>query len=87
MGHENCSPSGEIVRNFLESDGDLARIAVSGHTYASDFSYTATGKIALLRLGNGLWESGKLNEREQITEIALGTNMAASGKLIMNMGS
>src|SRR5262249_50788747 len=58
---------------FLESDGDLSRIAVSGHTYASEFSYTAAGKIASLHLGNGRWETGKLNEREQVTEIDLGT--------------
>jgi RHS repeat-associated protein len=70
---EETYPSGEVVRSFLESDGDLSRIAVSGHTHASDFSYTATGKIASLRLGNGRWETGKLNEREQVTEIMLGT--------------
>src|SRR5262249_24353761 len=72
------------MRNFLESDGDIGRIAVSGHTYASDFSYTATGRIGSLHLGNGLWEHGTLNEREQVTEIALGTSASDSSQWKIN---
>jgi RHS repeat-associated protein len=69
---EQTYPSGEIVRNFLESDGDLSRVAVSGHTYAGDFNYTANGGIAALKLGNGLWETAQFNTRQQVTQLGLG---------------
>jgi RHS repeat-associated protein len=70
---EQTYPSGKVVRNFFESDGDLARITGQGKVYASDFAYTATGSYDRLKLGNGRWESWKYNSRLQLTEIALGT--------------
>lgn len=71
-------PSGRVVKNEFESDGDLMRIygkanvGAAERTYANSFSYTADGKIAQLKLGNGLWESAKFNTRLQLTELALG---------------
>lgn len=71
-------PSGRVVENEFEADGDLMRIygkanaGAQQRTYANSFSYTADGKIASLKLGNGLWESAKFNTRLQLTELALG---------------
>ncbi len=78
---EETYPSGRVVKNEFEADGDLSRIygkastpnAVE-RTYANGFSYTPDGKIQRLRLGNGRWESAKFNERLQVTELALGTS-------------
>jgi YD repeat-containing protein len=77
---EEKYPSGRVVRNFFETDGDLSAISSrrnainSFKTYASDFSYTASGVIEKLRIGNGRWESAKFNNRLQVTELALGTS-------------
>jgi YD repeat-containing protein len=38
---EQTYPSGKVVRNFFENDGDLAKIVRNGKVYASDFSYTS----------------------------------------------
>ncbi len=71
-------PSGRKVRNEFESDGDLARIygtattSANERTYANSFSYMPDGRIEKLRLGNGLWEAAKFNDRLQVTEMALG---------------
>ncbi|MBD3885898.1 RHS repeat-associated core domain-containing protein [Phormidium tenue FACHB-886] len=73
-------PSGRVVRNEFEADGDLSRIYGKANpnaierTYANGFSYTPDGKIQRLRLGNGRWESAKFNERLQVTEMALGAS-------------
>ncbi len=71
-------PSGRVVKNDFESDGDLARIygnaavAAPERTYANSFSYTTDGRIESLRLGNGLWEKAVFNSRRQVTELNLG---------------
>ena len=44
--------------------------------YVSNFSYTASGGISQMRLGNGRWETAKFNNRMQVTELGLGTNLA-----------
>ncbi len=70
---EETYPSGEVVRSFLETDGDLSRVAVSGYTYVSNFTYTAKGEISALKLGNGTWETAQFNTRRQVTQLGLGT--------------
>lgn len=76
---EETYPSGRVVKNEFESDGDLSRIYGKANsnaierTYANGFSYTPDGRIQRLKLGNGRWESAKFNERLQVTELALGT--------------
>jgi RHS repeat-associated protein len=71
-------PSGRKVKNELETDGDLKRVygranaAALEQTYANAFAYTSDGRIEKLKLGNGLWESAKFNNRLQVTELALG---------------
>ncbi|MEQ1646411.1 MAG: hypothetical protein ABL959_23360, partial [Pyrinomonadaceae bacterium] len=71
-------PSGRTVDTDYETDGDISRIygkptsSAPEQTYANNFSYFADSKIKSLQLGNGLWESAKLNSRLQATEIAMG---------------
>jgi RHS repeat-associated protein len=78
-------PSGRVVKNEYETDGDLARIfgkrnaTASEQTYANSFSYAPDGKIEKLRLGNGLWESAKFNNRLQVTELAVGHSVGNGG--------
>ncbi len=75
---EEKYPSGRVVKNEFENDGDLLRISskqtanTSFTTFANGFSYTADGKIAKLKLGNNLWESATFNNRLQVTELNLG---------------
>jgi len=38
----------------------------------SNFSYTASGGISQMKLGNGRWETAKFNSRMQVTELGLG---------------
>ena len=73
-------PSGRIVKNEFESDGDLLNVTSkkSGGNvftpYVSNFSYTASGGISQMRLGNGRWEIAKFNNRVQVTELGLGNS-------------
>ncbi len=73
-------PSGREVKNEFESDGDLMRVFGKANanatekTYVNSFSYTASGGISRVRLGNGKWETAKFNDRQQITELGLGNS-------------
>jgi len=77
---EQTYPSGRVVRNAYEADGDLAAIASKSatqlgfKTFASNFTYTAWGVIDKLQIGSGRWEVAKFNERHQVTEMSLGTS-------------
>ena len=76
-------PSGREVRNELDPSGDISRIfgkatqTASERTYANAFTYFADGRIEKLRLGNGLWESAKINSRGQVTEFSLGHGVSS----------
>ena len=78
-------PSGRVVQNEFEADGDLLRVfgkanaAATEKTYANSFSYTAAGGISQMRLGNGRWETAKFNERLQLTELGLGSSATDAG--------
>jgi RHS repeat-associated protein len=73
-------PSGRVVKNEFNADGDLSRIASKTNAtaierqYASGFGYTADGKIQRLKLGSGVWESAKFDSRFQVTEMSLGSS-------------
>lgn len=71
---EQTYPSGKIVRNFYDADGDLSQVVKNGKNYASDFSYTAAGAIDKMRLGNGNWESAIYSERLQPIQVGLGNS-------------
>ena len=78
-------PSGRVVKNAFESDGDLLNVTSKKMgsqiftPYASNFSYTASGGISQMRLGNGKWETAKFNSRLQVTELALGASASDAG--------
>lgn len=57
-----------------------ANSTATERTYANSFSYTADGRIEKLKLGNGLWESAKFNNRLQVTEFNLGIGVNDSSK-------
>ena len=77
-------PSGRVVKNEFESDGDLLKVSSQENapsvfaTYVSNFSYTASGGISQMRLGNGRWETAKFNNRMQVTELGLGNSATDS---------
>lgn len=84
---EQQYPSGRMVKNVLETDGDLAVVqskknANSGYfNYADSFTYNAAGAVTSMQLGNGRWESTVFNSRLQPTQIALGTVQNGTDKL------
>jgi RHS repeat-associated protein len=73
-------PSGRKVQNEYEPDGDLKRVygrassSAPEQTYVNSFSYTASGGISRMRLGNGRWETSQFNNRNQVTQLGLGTS-------------
>ena len=83
---EQQYPSGRVVRNTLDANGDLAQVQSkrSGsiyQNYANGFNYTAAGAVSAMRLGNGLWESTQFNSRLQPIQIALGSGPGSQNKL------
>ncbi len=82
---EQTYPSGRIVKNFIEDDGDLSAISSKLSNspfkmYAANFSYTPSKIIKHLQLGNGLWESAIVNSHQQVTELNMG-NSPTDGSL------
>ena len=82
---EQVYPSGRVVQNFLETDGDWHLLVVgvaNGQfkTYASNFAYTASGVIEHLQIGSGLWESANSTADDQVTELNIG-NSPTDGSL------
>lgn len=78
---ETTYPSLRVVKTHLDVDGGLA--AVSSKTansnyksYASNFSYTPTGNVKAMMLGNGRWETAKLNSLLQLEQVGLGNSSA-----------
>jgi RHS repeat-associated protein len=71
-------PSGRVVKNEFNIDGDLSRVASKANAtaterlYANSFSFTASGGIEKMRLGNSKFETAKFNSRNQATEFGLG---------------
>lgn len=72
-------PSGRVVKNVLDNNGDLSIVQSrksSNHgfwNYASHFSYNAAGAVTKMQMGNGLWETAQFNARLQSTQLGLGT--------------
>lgn len=83
-------PSGRVVNHEYDANGDIARISgkptatATEQMYATGFSYFPDGKIEKLKLGNGLWESAKLNSRLQATEIAMGRSVGDGSLMKLN---
>lgn len=87
---EEVYPSGRVVKNVLDNDGDLSLVQSKKttnhgfHTYANSFTYTAAGAVSSMQLGNGRWESMQFNSRLQLTQVALGTVQNGTDKLKLN---
>jgi len=61
--------------------------ASSGYwNYAQNFTYTPSGAVTSLQLGNGHWESTTFNSRLQPTQIALGSTTSAIDLLKLDYG-
>ncbi len=75
---EEAYPSGRVVKNTLNEDGELSQVQSKKTSnagfwaYASGFNYDAAGAVTKMQLGNGHWETASYNERQQVTMIGLG---------------
>lgn len=84
--------SGRVVKNVLDSNGDLARVeskktSSEGYwRYADSFTYNPAGAVTSMQLDNGHWESTTFNSRLQPTQIALGTTPTATNLLKLEYG-
>ena len=86
---EETYPSGRVVKNTLDNDGDLQQVQSrkandTFRNYANSFNYTAAGAVASMRLGNGKWETTSFNIRLQPTQIGLGSSATNQGLLKLN---
>jgi RHS repeat-associated protein len=76
---EETYPSGRVVKNTYNTDGELSQVkskrnSTSGFwNYADAFTYNAAGAVTKLQLGNGHWETATFNDRQQITQMGLGS--------------
>jgi hypothetical protein len=91
---EETYPSGRVVRNTLDQDGDLQQVQSrkandTFRNYANSFNYTAAGAVSSLRLGNGKWENTQFNSRLQPIQIGLGSSATNQSllKLSFDYGS
>ncbi len=84
---EETYPSGRVVKNVLDSNGELETVKSKKNSsfgffdYAKNFNYNAAGAVTSMQLGNGRWESTVFNSRLQPTQIALGTTQSTTGLL------
>ncbi|HEY8559489.1 MAG TPA: RHS repeat-associated core domain-containing protein [Pyrinomonadaceae bacterium] len=75
---EQKYPSGRVVKNVLDNNGDLETVKSKKSlnapfwNYARNFTYTAAGSVSSMELGNFRWESTVFNSRLQPVQIALG---------------
>jgi RHS repeat-associated protein len=89
---EETYPSTRVVRNELNSNGELAnvkskKVAASPYwTYANNFTYNPAGAVTSMELGNLNWESSTFNTRLQPTQIALGKTASATDLLKLDYG-
>jgi RHS repeat-associated protein len=86
---EETYPSGRVVKNTLDNDGDLAQVQSkklndSFKNYANAFTYTSAGAVSSLRLGNGKFENTQFNSRLQPVQIGLGSSATSQNLLKLN---
>jgi RHS repeat-associated protein len=86
---EETYPSGRVVRNTLDADGDLAQVQSKKsngtlQNYANAFTYTSAGAVNSLRLGNGKFENTTFNSRLQPIQIGLGSSATSQNLLKLN---
>jgi RHS repeat-associated protein len=86
---EETYPSGRVVKNTLDNDGDLSQVQSrkandSFRNYANSFTYTSAGAVSSLKLGNGKWENTQFNSRLQPIQIGLGASATSQNSLKLN---
>jgi RHS repeat-associated protein len=86
---EETYPSGRVIKNTLNADGDLQLVQSrkandTFRNYANSFNYTAAGAVSSLRLGNGRWENTTFNSRLQPIQIGLGSSATSQNLLKLN---
>ena len=54
--------------------------------YAGHFTYDTSGAVTKMQLGNGKWETAQYNNRQQITQMGLGTTDTAQDLLKLELG-
>ncbi|MBS1797911.1 MAG: RHS repeat-associated core domain-containing protein [Acidobacteria bacterium] len=87
---EQSYPSGRVIKNVLDNNGDLSMVQSKKNSsygywnYAQNFTYNAAGAVTSMQLGNFKWESTVFNSRLQPTQIALGTTQSAYDVLKLN---
>jgi RHS repeat-associated protein len=84
-------PTGRVIKTEYDAAGRMAgvRDQSSGIYYAGAIGtdatnrvqYSAHGAVAVMKLGNGLWEHTTFNNRLQPTQIGLGTSSTDSSTL------
>lgn len=83
-------PSTRTVKVDYNKDGDVSSVwgtvGTQNRLYANGFSYNSAGAMERMRLGNGKWETYAYNERQQITEIALGNSATDKSLLKLEYG-
>lgn len=76
-------PSGRVVRNTIDENGDLEQVQSKKNSsagywqYAGNMTRDTAGNVTKMQLGNGRWETAAYNNRQQVTKIGLGTIDAA----------
>ncbi|QQS33238.1 MAG: RHS repeat-associated core domain-containing protein [Acidobacteriota bacterium] len=84
---EQVYPSGRVVKNVIDGNGDLSMVqskknSAAGYwNYAENFTYNPAGAVTSMQLGNGRWESTQFNSRLQPMQIALGSTNEATNLL------
>ncbi len=87
---EETYPSGRVVKNTLDIDGDLELVQSSKSNvqglkmYANAFTYTSAGAVSSMRLGNGKFENTTFNSRLQPIQIGLGSSATSQNLLKLN---
>jgi RHS repeat-associated protein len=86
---EETYPSGRVVKNTLDVDGDLAQVQSrksngTFQNYANAFTYTSAGAVSSMRFGNGKFENTTFNSRLQPIQIGLGGSATSQNLLKLN---
>jgi YD repeat-containing protein len=87
---EQTYPSGRVVKNVLDANGDPSMVqskknAAAGYwDYAENFTFNPAGAVISVQLGNGKWESTQFNSRLQPIQIALGSTQGTTNLLKLN---
>lgn len=81
---EQVYPSGRTVKTSLDENGAISTVESRKspsdlyRIYGRNFVYAPNGLVLSMRLGNGLFETTKLNNSSQIIEIGLGHSLTTA---------